>query len=73
MVGVNREYADEARKNSRYLVVRSPRGEVILFPKALKGMKTFSKIFKRPHDPMRMYAIKVMHGEKKPREFFEVS
>lgn len=72
-VMINKDFVDEAKKSSRVIVVRTPKGETIKFPEAFKKMKITEKVFLRPDEPMKMYTLDILHCEKKPREFFEVS
>ncbi len=72
-IRVNKEYADKARLSSRYLVIRTPKGELIMYPKILKSMKTVKEVFKYPDNPMKMYELDIPHCQKRPDEYFEVS
>ena len=72
-VMINKDYVDKARISSRYLVVRTPKGELLCFPKTMKKMKVIKKVFKRVDDPMKMYELDIPHCEKRLEEFYEVS
>jgi len=72
-VRVNKEYADKARISMRYLVVRCPKGELILYPKTMKKVKVVKEVFLRLDEPMSMYELDIPHCEKRPNEFYEVS
>ena len=72
-VAINKEYIDKARISSRYLVVRTPKGEEVFSPKNMKKVKTFDKVFLRPNDPMKMVELDIPNCEKRPDEFYEVS
>lgn len=72
-VGVNKQYFEEARRNSRFLVIWSPNGETILMPKEFKPTKKFKKVYKYKDNPMIEWGVKVPHKEKHSLEFFEVS
>lgn len=72
-VAINKEYVTAAIKESKYLVVRTPTGEEIFYPKSLNKIKPFPKVFKRPTEPMMMIPLQIPHKEHRPREFYEVS
>ena len=70
-VGVNKEYFEEAKRYSRFLVVWSPNGEIILMPKGFKPTKKFKKTYLYENNPMTEWGVKVPHGIKHDLEWFE--
>jgi hypothetical protein len=70
-VGVNKEYFDEAKRMSRFLVVWSPNGEVIIMPKEFKPTKKFKKVYLYEGNPMIEWGVKVPHSIKHDLEWFE--
>lgn len=70
-VGINKEYFQEAKRYSRFLVVWSPKGEVILNPKGYKPEKKMKKVYLYKDNPLIEWGVKVPHGEKHDVEWFE--
>lgn len=72
-VAINQKYFEDAIRRRKYLVVRTPTGEVTIMPKQyIKNNKTFNKVYLFPDKPMKMYQVKVPHKEHRPHEFYEV-
>jgi hypothetical protein len=69
-VRINKKYADQARISSKYLIVRCPKGELMLYPKTMKKLKTVEEVFLYPNNPMKMYELDIPHCEKKPDRFY---
>lgn len=72
-IRIHKKWVDIANNTGRSFVCRTPTGERIYPPKSLKKHKTVKEVFLRPDEPMVMYELDIPHGEKKPREYFEVS
>jgi len=66
---VRKDYFDKAKKSSRFLLVRTPNGERIIFPKAWKE-KPVEEVFLFPNNPMKMYEIVVPKCQKKPDDYY---
>ena len=68
---VRKDYFDIARKRGKAVLVRTPNGERVLFPKSMKGFTVVKEAFLFPDRPMSLYEITVPHGEKKPDEAYQ--
>ena len=63
-VRVWEKYVLEALMTFRSLTVRTPNGEQVFFPKAVKKMgKKVKEVFLRPDEPMPMFELEIPHGE----------
>lgn len=62
-VRVRDTYVKQASLTMKRLVVRTPNGEQVFFPKAVKKeAKKVKEVFLRPDDPMVMYELPVPHS-----------
>lgn len=68
---VRKDYFDSAKKAGRYVLVRTPHGERVFMPKAMKKVKTVKETFLFPDKPMKMYECVIPTGEKKPTEYYQ--
>ena len=74
IVGVWNKWVLFASKTKRWLVVQTPKGEAIFSPKYIKNtLKTYDQVMKIPTNPMKLYALKVDHGEISPEERWQVT
>jgi hypothetical protein len=65
IVRLDEKWIKLASKTYRSLVIRTPHGECIHFPKTvLKECKLVKEVFLRPEEPMRMREIPVPYSEK---------
>lgn len=69
--GVNKEYFEEAKRYSRFLVVWSPKGEAIISPKGFKPTKKFKKVYLYKDNPMVEFGIRVPHCVKHELSWFD--
>lgn len=67
---VNKDYFDRAKRMGRAVLVRTPNGERIFFPKSMKEFKIVKEVFLFPDRPMEMYELTIPHGEKKPDDYY---
>lgn len=68
---VRKDYFDSAKKNGRYVLVRTPHGEKVFMPKAMKKTKIVKETFLFPEKPMKMYECVIPKGQKKPKEYYQ--
>ena len=61
---VRRDYFDVARRKGFYVLVRTPNGERVIMPKAMKDFKIVKEVFLIPTKPMELYEIVVPHCQK---------
>lgn len=71
VVRVDKWQFDNARKNGRFVLVRTPNGERVFIPKHLKGFKVVKEIFLFPDRPMEMYELVIPHITKMPNEYYQ--
>lgn len=63
IVRVRDIYVKQASLARKALVIRTPNGEMIIYPKALKTEgKKVKEIFLRPDQPMVLYEIAIQHS-----------
>jgi hypothetical protein len=67
---VNKAYFDKAKKTSRYVLVRTPNGERVFMPKAMKKYKVVKECFLFKNSPMLMYQLIIPHCEKKENDYY---
>lgn len=63
IVRVRDVYVKQASLHMKRLVIRTPNGEMIFFPKALKKEgKRVKEVFLRPDEPMILYEVAIPHS-----------
>jgi len=67
---VDKRNFDKAKKNGRFVLVRTPNGERVFMPKKMQEFKTVKEVFLFPSNPMIMYELVIPHCEKKPDEYY---
>ena len=67
---VRKDYFDKAKKSARAVLVRTPHGERIFFPKHMKDFKTVKEVFLFKDSPMVMYELTIPHAPKKPDDYY---
>lgn len=67
---VRKDYFDKARKSMRYVLVRTPNGERVFFPKAMKKQKVVEEVFLFKDRPMKLFELIIPHCIKKPDEYY---
>lgn len=70
IVRVDVRQFERARKNGRFVLVRTPNGERVFMPKH-KGLKLVKEVFLFPDNPMCLYEIVIPHCEKKDNEYYQ--
>lgn len=69
VVRVHDKYVRQASLDSQFIVIITPQGEKVFFPKQLKKEgKKVKEVFLRPDEPMVMYELEIQHTEKSPME-----
>jgi hypothetical protein len=71
IVRVDKRQFDNARKNKRWVLVRTPNGERIFMPKHMKDFKIDKEVFLFPDNPMLMYTLTIPHTTKMPDEYYQ--
>ncbi len=66
-----KDYFDKARKQGKYVLVRSPKGERVFMPKSMKHTKTVKETFLFPDRPMVLYECIIPTVQKKPDEYYQ--
>jgi uncharacterized membrane protein YkoI len=70
-VRIAEKYVKEATSNCQYLVVRTPKGEKLFMPKALRKVaKKVKEVFLYPDNPLVLYEINIPHSEKKEMDAY---
>jgi len=70
VVRVDKRQFDHARKNGRFVLVRTPNGERVFMPKHMKDFKIEREVFLFSDNPMLMYSLVIPHCEKMPDEYY---
>jgi hypothetical protein len=68
---VRKDYFDRAKKSGRFVLVRTPNGERVFSPKAMKEFKVVKEAFLFPDRPMSMYELAIPHGVKKNEDYYK--
>ena len=72
MVGIRDKWIEAAITLHKPLVVIAPKGCNTFNPQAVKKeKKTFDQVGLYVDRPMKMYALQIFHGEKKPIEAYQ--
>jgi hypothetical protein len=70
-VRVNLKYIKQATQNCQYLVIRTPYGEKVFFPKELKKAgKKVKEVFLYKDLPMVLYEVLIPRGVKKDEDYY---
>lgn len=73
-VRISKKYVDQAIHNFIPLVVRTPNGERVFYPKSIKkDGKKVKETFLYPDNPMVMYELEIPHSPKREEEYYQFS
>ena len=74
VVRLDEKWVKLASQTFKMLVIRTPHGEIILFPKTVKNnCKKVKEIFLRPEEPMVMREIQVPYSQRSDQDRFAFS
>lgn len=73
VVGVDVRQFEKAKRNGRFVLVRTPNGERVFMPKHVQEFKKIKKVYLYPDNPMIEYSLVIPHCEKKDNDYYSFS
>jgi hypothetical protein len=71
-IRINKSIIDRAIHNFVNIVIRTPKGERVFFPKAIKKQgKKVKEVFLYPDMPMVMYELEIPYSEKRDEDYYK--